>query len=87
MSEDRPICLRLSYFEAGILSGIIGSHPDRDGTLRDVFEQLIDIKKQIEVAAGVTKELLPNGLLKIADTNGNVIIRVPHDWELGEKTK
>ena len=78
MSE---INIRLNPFQSGILFAMIMESEHKDGPLKSVYEQLIDIKKQIEYEAGVEKELLPNGLLKITDRDGNTIIRPPMKWE------
>ena len=50
-------------------------------SLSGVYKQLVDMKKEIELAEGVTKEVLPGGMLKISDADGNVIIRMPYPWE------
>ncbi len=78
MSE---IAIRLNYFQSGILFGMIMKSEHRDGPLKSVYDQLIEIKKQVEKSEGVEKELLPNGLLKITDRGGTVIIRPPQEWE------
>ncbi len=78
MSE---INIRLNYFQSGILMAMIMKSEHKDGPLKSVYEQLIEIKKQIEKEVGVEKELLPSGLLKITDRDGNTIIRPPHEWE------
>jgi len=85
MDELESIILRLNLFQAGILFAMIMESEHRDGPLKSVYEQLIDIKKQIENKAGVEKELLPNGLLKITHRDGIVIIRPPQEWEFREK--
>lgn len=50
--------------------------------LKPVWEQLIAFKKQAEEEAGVKKEVLPGGMLKITDKDGNVIIREPYPFEV-----
>jgi len=50
--------------------------------LKPVWEQLIAFKKQVEEEAGVKKEVLPGGMLKITDKDGNVIIREPYPFEV-----
>ncbi|GAI12591.1 unnamed protein product [marine sediment metagenome] len=56
-----------------------------EGHIRDslsgVYKQLVDMKKEIEQAEGVIKEVLPGGMLKITDADGNTIIREPYPWE------
>ena len=78
MSE---INIRLNYLQGGIIFGFILDSEHRDTYLKSVYEQFIEIKKQIEKEGGVEKELLPNGLLRITDSGGTVIIRPPQDWE------
>lgn len=73
--------IRLDYFQTGILFGMIMESEHRNGPLKSVYEQLIEIKKQVEKADGVEKELLPNGLLRITDRDGITIIRPPQEWE------
>ena len=82
MSElESNIIIRLNPFQSGILMAMIIESEHKDGPLKNVYEQLIEIKEQIEKEAGVEKELLPNGLLKITDRGGNIIIRPPMEWE------
>ena len=50
--------------------------------LKPVYEQLIALKKQAEEEAGVKKEVLPGGVLKITDRDGTVIIREPYPFEV-----
>ncbi|MBA7531586.1 hypothetical protein ES705_23799 [subsurface metagenome] len=38
-------------------------------------------KKTAEEEAGVTKEILPGGMIRIRDRDGNVIIRAPLPYE------
>ena len=78
MSE---INIRLNPFQAGILMAMIMESEHKEGPLKNVYEQLIVIKRQIEKEVGVEKELLPSGLLKITDRDGNTIIRPPQEWE------
>ncbi|GAI02025.1 unnamed protein product [marine sediment metagenome] len=42
----------------------------------------VALKKQVEEEAGVKKEVIPGGRLKITDRDGNVIIREPYPWEV-----
>ena len=50
--------------------------------MKSVYEQLVALKKQVEEEAGVTKEVLPGGMLKLSDKDGNVIIREPYPFEV-----
>lgn len=90
MNEELPrnLVLRLNAWEAGVLMGYIMQGEDETKVaLRAVFEQLVDMKRQLEREAGVKKELLPNGLLRVTDARGNTIIRAPYDWEKEELVK
>ncbi|NVM23965.1 MAG: hypothetical protein HWN68_19575 [Desulfobacterales bacterium] len=78
---ESNIIIRLNTFQSGILMAVIMESEHKDGPLKNVYEQLIEIKKQLEKEAGVEKELLPNGLLKLTDKDGNTIVRPPMDWE------
>jgi len=78
---ESNIILRLNPFQCGLLMAMIMESEYKDGHLAGVYEQLIEIKRQIEKEVGVEKELLPSGLLKITDRAGNIIIRAPQDWE------
>ncbi len=82
MSElESNIILRLNPFQCGFLMAMIMESEYKNGHLKSVYEQLIEIKRQIEKEVGVEKELLPSGLLKITDRAGNIIIRSPQEWE------
>jgi len=82
--NGRDYTIKLNSFELGVLSGVIMQSDERTQTaLKPVWEQLITLKKQFEEEAGVKKEVLPGGMLKITDKDGNVIIREPFPWEVG----
>ena len=84
MSDEvlpREWVLRLNIFEAGVLSVLIHESKHSNGALKEVYKQLQDFRRQIEEAAGVQKELLPNGLLKLTSADGFTIIRPPYDGE------
>ncbi|GAI88762.1 unnamed protein product, partial [marine sediment metagenome] len=51
--------------------------------LAGVWEQLVAIKKAVEEEAGVTKEILPGGMIRCTDKQGNVITREPFPYEVG----
>ena len=76
--------IKVNGFEGGVLMGLIMQAADRPRkTLDDVWKQLVELKKQAEQEASVTKEILPGGMLRITDRDGNVIIRAPYPWEVG----
>jgi len=83
MNEELPrnLVLRLNAWEAGVLMGLIAEDERAKVSLKPVFEQLLDMKKQLEKEAGVKKYLLPDGLIRITDAMGNTIIRAPYEWE------
>jgi len=75
--------IKVNSFEMGILVGVISELDDRQKqALKPVWEQLIALKKQFEEEAGVKKEIIPGGLLKLSDKFGNTIIREPYSWEV-----
>lgn len=81
--NGRDYTIKLNSFELGILTGVIMKLEDRKRqALKSVWEQLIAFKKQFEEEAGVKKEVLPGGMLKITDKDSNVIIREPYPFEV-----
>lgn len=75
--------LSVNAFEAGVLHGIIMQQEEHQRQLLSrVEKQLVDLKKQIEQELGVKKEILPGGMLRITDRDGNVITRPPYSWEI-----
>ena len=81
MKLERDIVLRLNAFEASALLVKIYDEP----SFKEVTEQLVAIKEQIERECGVKKERLPSGLLRITDDSGNVIVRPPYPWEVTKR--
>lgn len=84
MAAQLPIyTLTVNPFEAGALMGMIESAEERiKPSLSGVRSQLIEMKRDIEKANGVTKAFLSNGMLEIKDVDGNRIIRPPYSWEI-----
>jgi len=80
------IAIRLSYLEAGLLMAMLEKADQwkPDEPLYNLYKQLVSIKKQVEKAAGVKKELLPDGRIRSIDDAGNIIIRPPYKWEMEE---
>ena len=75
--------ISVNAFEAGVLMGMIEGEGERvKQPLDGVWQQLVALKKKIEVADGVVKKLLPNGMLELTDVDGNRIIRPPYSWEI-----
>jgi len=74
--------LKVDAFESGCLMGLI---MQAEGGVRlaldDVWKQLVAHKKATEKEAGVTKEILPGGMIRIRDRDGNVITRAPLPYE------
>jgi len=82
--NGRDYSIKLNSFELGVLTGVIMQLDEKNQrALKPVSEQLIALKKQFEEEAGVKKEVLPGGVLRITDRDGNVIIREPYPWEVG----
>ena len=76
--------LHLNGFELGVLTSLIMQADDRARRALDgVLKQLMTIKKVIEEEAGVTKEVLPGGMIKSTGKDGTEIIRepLPHEIE------
>ena len=81
--NGRDYTIKLNSLELGVLAGVIMQLDERkQRALKPVWEQLIAFKKQFEQEAGVTKEILPGGMLKMTDKDGTVIIREPYPWEV-----
>lgn len=82
--NGRDYTIKLNSFELGVLTGVIMQLDERNQrSLKPVWEQLITLKKQFEEEAGVKKEVLPGGKIRITDRDGTVIIREPMPWEVG----
>jgi len=74
--------IEVGAMECGVLYGLIlQSSPSEHTILNNVLEQLTAIKLTVEKEAGVTKEMLPGGLLRSTDKDGNVIVRPPFPYE------
>lgn len=81
--NGRDYTIKLNGFELGVLTGVIMELDERkQRTLKPVWEQLIAFKKEFEQEAGVKKEVLPGGIVKLTDEDGNVIIREPYPFEI-----
>ena len=81
--NGRDFTIKLNGFEVGFLTGVIMELDDgKQQPLKPVWDQLIALKRQFEEEAGVTKEVLPGGMLKLIDKHGNVIIREPYPFEV-----
>lgn len=80
--NGRDYTIKLNSFELGVLTGVIMQLDERkQRALKSVGEQLLEYKRQFEQEAGVKKEVLPGGMLRITDRNGLVIIREPLPFE------
>ncbi|MBA7587338.1 hypothetical protein ES708_29365 [subsurface metagenome] len=83
MAQSDKFTIRLNPLEAGALMGLIMQAEDGARQILDgVWKQLVTHKKQAEEEAGVKKEVLPGGMLRITDNDGNVIIRAPYPFEV-----
>jgi len=80
--NGRDYTIKLNAYECGVLMGVIMNLDDRNRrALQGVWGQLATFKRQVEEEAGVTKEILPGGTLKLTDKDGTVIIREPYPFE------
>jgi len=76
--------LKINPFEGGSLMGLIMQAEGQARLALDgVWKQLVVLKKAAEEAAGVTKEVLPGGLIQCTAKDGTVITRppLPHEVE------
>ncbi|MBA7692278.1 hypothetical protein ES703_100841 [subsurface metagenome] len=81
LKQDRLI--KVNHFECGVLHGLMMQADDKPRrTLDGVYKQLVAIKKKLEEEAGVKKEIIEGGMLRITDKDGNVIIRPPFPYEV-----
>ena len=75
--------LKINGFEGGVLMGLIMQAEDQPRlALDNVWKQLVALKKKAEREAGVEKEMLPGGMIRIRDKDGNVITREPFPYEV-----
>ncbi len=58
------------------------SLPPMIGDSAGLTQKLAALKKAAEEEAGVTKEILPGGMIRIKDRDGNVVIRAPLPYEV-----
>ena len=75
--------LKINAFEGGILMGeIMQAEGQSRLALDGVWKQLVVLKKAAEEEAGVTKEVLPGGMIRCTDKDGTVITRPPMPYEV-----
>lgn len=75
--------IKINALQSGCLMGLITSaNPQTQRILGDVTKQLTTLKKRFEEEAGVTKEVLPGGIIKSTDKDGTVIMREPMPHEI-----
>lgn len=83
MAEPEEYTITVDALQCGILFAlIISANETARRALGSVYNQLVTIKKRAEEEAGVTKEILPGGLIKSTDKDGTVIIRPPFPYEI-----
>ena len=81
--ETTQYKITANAFECGVLFGLIMEADENQRVALDnVWKQLVTLKKQAEDEAGVTKEMLPGGMIKLTDKDGTVIIRDPFPYEV-----
>lgn len=77
------LAIKAGGLQCGILMGLImQALPQTQSLLDSVWKQLVAGKKSAEEDAGVKKEILPGGMIRISDKDGNVIIRQPFPYEV-----
>ncbi len=82
MAVERLYTLKADALTCGMLFGLI----EKEGIqadMKDIWDQLVAIKRDIEKECGVVKEVMPGGMLKSTDRDGNIIIRPPYSFEVG----
>lgn len=83
LQELGDACLiKVDGFQSGCLMGLImEANLGSRMLLGSVWEQLLALKKKAEEEAGVVKEILPGGMIRLTDKDGNVITREALPWE------
>ena len=82
--NGKDYTIKVNALQLGLLTGLIITADDStQQLLKSVLDQILDLNKQFESDAGVKKEIIPGGVLKITDRDGNVEIREPYPWEVG----
>ena len=75
--------IKADGFQLGALMALVmTANPQTRQLLDSVWKQLVALKKSVEEEAGVTKEVLPGGIIKSTDKDGTVIIREPMPHEI-----
>ena len=74
--------IQMDALQLGVLYGLILEAKEMGRrALKDVEKQLVAIKLKAEEAAGVTKEILPGGMLRLTEKDGTIIERPPFPYE------
>lgn len=74
--------IEVGALQCGVLYGLIlEANETGRRILKDVEKQLVTLKLKAEEAAGVTKEILPGGMLRLTDKAGFIIERAPYPYE------
>jgi len=82
LQKDGLYSLKADTLTCGMLFGLIEKE-GHQSDMKDIWNQLVAIKKDIEKEEGVVKEVMPGGMLKITGRDGNTIIRPPYSFEVG----
>ena len=78
------LAIKVDGFQCGALMALVTmANPQTRQLLDSVWKQLVAGKKSAEEDAGVKKEILPGGMIRISDKDGNVTIRQPFPYEEG----
>ena len=70
--------IKVNALESGILMGIINKERRK---VPRVWEQLMALHNRFRQEAGVWVEDMGDGMVKLTDKDGTVIIRQKYDWE------
>ena len=74
--------IEVDALQCGSLYGLmIQEEPSGHTVFDSVVKQLVAIKLELEKEAGVTKEILPGGMIRLTDKDGTIIVRPPFPYE------
>jgi hypothetical protein len=81
--EELPrFTITVNAWDAGIITGAIMNDRDKVPTL---WKQLMELRKSIEAGDGVTREFLPDGLVKVTNIDGISITRPCMPWDMPDE--
>lgn len=71
--------ITINAWELGVIGAAIVT-TDSVEKIPNLWKQLMELRKSIEAADGVTKEFLPNGYVKMTNRDGLIIMRPRQQW-------